>query len=165
MNDKYEQSAAEMLKQLPRGAFLSVRGGDKINTMTIGWGAQGFIWNKPIVMVMVRYTRYTYELLENAHEFSVCVPKGGSFKKELAVAGAKSGRDIDKFQELNLTIVPGRETLAPVIDNCGLVYECRIVYRQAMNPEHLDSAIKEKYYADDNYHVLYFGEIVACYEN
>lgn len=161
----YYESAPEMLEQLPRGAFLSVRAGDKINTMTIGWGAIGCVWFKPVLMVMVRYTRYTYELMEQASEFSVCVPLDSSFKKELAVAGTKSGREIDKFQELNLTIGKGQATEAPVIDQCGLVYECRTVFRQEMNPQFLDQAIKDKYYADDNYHVLYFGEIVACYRN
>ena len=163
--DNYQQFTPEMLEQLPRGAFLSVRAGDKINTMTIGWGAVGNIWFKPVLMVMVRYTRYTYELMEKATEFSVCVPLDNSFKKELGVAGTKSGRDMDKFQELNLTIGQGQATSAPVIDGCGLVFECRTVFRQSMNPEYLDPAIKEKYYADDNYHVLYFGEIVACYKN
>lgn len=161
----YYEFTPEMLEQLPRGAFLSVRVGDKINTMTIGWGAVGCIWFKPVLMVMVRYTRYTYELMEQATEFSVCVPLDNSFKKELAVAGTKSGRDIDKFEELNLTIGKGQKTNAPVIDQCGLVYECRTVYRQEMNPQFLDPAIKDKYYADDNYHVLYFGEIVASYKN
>jgi len=162
---KYYESTPEMLEQLPRGAFLSVRSGDKINTMTIGWGAIGCIWFKPVLMVMVRYTRYTYELMEKASEFSVCVPLDNNLKKELGVAGTKSGRDIDKFEELSLTIGQGQATKAPVIDQCGQVYECRIVYKQAMDPEFLDPAIKEKYYADDNYHVLYFGEIVACYKN
>lgn len=162
---KYYEFTPQMLEQLPRGAFLSVKSGDKINTMTIGWGAIGCIWFKPILMVMVRYTRYTYELMEQASEFSVCVPLDNNFKKELGVAGTKSGRDIDKFQELNLTIGSGRATNAPVIDQCGLVYECRTVFRQEMNPEYLDPAIKAKYYSDDNYHVLYFGEIVASYKN
>lgn len=161
----YYEFTPQMLEQLPRGAFLSVKSGDKINTMTIGWGAIGCIWFKPILMVMVRYTRYTYELMEQASEFSVCVPLDNNFKKELGVAGTKSGRDIDKFQELNLTIGSGRATNAPVIDQCGLVYECRTVFRQEMNPEYLDPAIKAKYYSDDNYHVLYFGEIVASYKN
>jgi len=161
----YYEFTPQMLEQLPRGAFLSVRAGDKINTMTIGWGAIGCIWFKPVLMVMVRYSRFTYELMEQASEFSVCVPMDNSFKKELGIAGTKSGRDIDKFEELNLTIGPGQATDAPVIDGCGLVYECRTVFRQEMNPEYLDPAIKAKYYADDNYHVLYFGEIVASYKN
>ncbi|MGE5391075.1 MAG: flavin reductase family protein [Deltaproteobacteria bacterium] len=161
----YYEFTPEMLEQLPRGAFLSVRAGEKINTMTIGWGAIGCIWFKPVLMVMVRYTRYTYELMEQASEFSVCVPLGNQFKKELGVAGTKSGRDIDKFRELDLTIGNGQSTNAPVIDQCGLVYECRTVFRQEMNPDFLDPAIKEKYYSDDNYHVLYFGEIVASYKN
>jgi flavin reductase (DIM6/NTAB) family NADH-FMN oxidoreductase RutF len=131
-NLKYHEMAREMLDQLPRGAFLSVKAGERINTMTIGWGAIGYMWQKPVLIVMVRYSRYTHELISQAQEFSVSVPQNNDFKKSLAVAGSKSGRDMDKFQELNLTITPGQKTEAPVIAGCGLVYECRILYRQAL---------------------------------
>jgi flavin reductase (DIM6/NTAB) family NADH-FMN oxidoreductase RutF len=164
-NLKYHEMAREMLDQLPRGAFLSVKAGERINTMTIGWGAIGYMWQKPVLIVMVRYSRYTHELISQAQEFSVSVPQNNDFKKSLAVAGSKSGRDMDKFQELNLTITPGQKTEAPVIAGCGLVYECRILYRQALDPEGLNEAIKSKFYSDEDYHVLYFGEILACYEN
>lgn len=162
---KYNQLAPEMLEQLPRGAFLSVRSGDRINTMTIGWGALGFIWQRPVMMVMVRYSRFTHELIQNSPEFSVCVPLNSGFKKELALAGTKSGRDIDKFKAFKLEVVPGAKTNAPVIGDCGLVYECKIVFRQPMNPDNLDQDIKAKYYDDNDYHVLYFGEILSCYKN
>ena len=37
------------------------------------------------------------------------------------------------------------------------------VYKQAMAPEQLATALQEKWYATGNYHTLYFGEIVATY--
>ena len=73
----------KILEQLPKGAFLTVKNGEKMNVMTIGWGNIGFIWGKPIFTALVRYSRYTYELLENSGEFAVCVPKKDSMKKEL----------------------------------------------------------------------------------
>ncbi|WP_369397352.1 hypothetical protein [Syntrophomonas palmitatica] len=45
-NLKYHEMSREMLEQLPRGAFLSVKAGERINTMTIGWGAVGYMWQK-----------------------------------------------------------------------------------------------------------------------
>ncbi|HOO44668.1 MAG TPA: flavin reductase family protein, partial [Deltaproteobacteria bacterium] len=33
-------------KQLQKGAFLTVKAGDALNTMTIGWGLIGFIWQR-----------------------------------------------------------------------------------------------------------------------
>lgn len=162
---KYHARAGELLQQLPRGAFLSVGAGDKINTMTIGWGAIGFFWARPVMIVGVRYSRYTYELMENARDFSVSAPLNADFKKALAGAGSKSGRDMDKFQIFNLKAEGGQEIDSPVIDSCGLIYECKLIYKQSMDPEMLAEELRKKYYPHDDYHVIYWGEIVSTYIN
>lgn len=164
-NINYEETAGQFLDALPRGAFLSVKSGDKINTMTIGWGSIGYAWKKPVIMVMVRYSRYTYDLIKDASDFTVSIPLDSDFKSPLAISGSKSGRDINKFEECKLTADNAQTVSSPVIGECGLVYECKILYRQPMTAEGLDPEIAEKMYADDNWHVLYFGEITACYNN
>ncbi|MDD2620303.1 MAG: flavin reductase family protein [Syntrophomonadaceae bacterium] len=161
----YSQFAGEMLKQLPKGIFLSVSTGEEINTMTIGWGSIGFMWQKPVIIVLVRPSRYTYSLLQKAQEFTVSIPLNSEMKKSLAIAGSSSGRDIDKFGTLNLTAQPGKCISSPVIGECGLIYECRVIFQQTMDPETLDMDIREKFYAHEDYHVMYFGEILACYKN
>lgn len=161
----YEQYSAQFLNQLPRGAFLTVKAGENINTMTIGWGSIGFMWQRPVLMVMVRHSRYTYQLMENAGDFSVCLPAQGELKQDLAIAGTKSGRDIDKFSECKLTAKNGRTISSPIIGECGLVYECRLLFKQAMDADNLNPEIREKFYADNDLHVLYYAEITACYEN
>jgi len=160
----YEAYAQQFLSQLPRGAFLTVRDGERINTMTIGWGSIGFMWQKPILMVMVRPSRYTYELLESAQDFSVSVPQTGELRKSLADAGSLSGHDVDKFEACNLTTRPARHIASPVIDGCGLIFECRTLLHQTMDSECLDKSLRDKIYRDEDYHDLYFGEILACYQ-
>ena len=54
--------AETILKVLAKGAFLTTAAGGRHNTMTIGWGALGNIWGKPVFTVMVRHSRYTHEL-------------------------------------------------------------------------------------------------------
>lgn len=162
---KYNAMSREMLEQLPRGAFLSVKSGNEKNTMTIGWGAIGFFWQRPVLIVGVRYSRHTYSLIEKATDFSVTVPLSGNFKKELAGAGSKSGRDIDKFTVFNLQAAAGKEIDSPVIGGCGLVYECRLIFKQIMEPELLNEELLNKFYKDGDYHVMYYGEIVSCYTN
>lgn len=46
MDIKFNELSKEMLQQLQKGAFLTVENGDKVNTMTIGWGSIGIMWNK-----------------------------------------------------------------------------------------------------------------------
>lgn len=159
----YDQYAAQFLTQLPRGAFLTVKAGEKINVMTIGWGSLGYIWQRPIMMVMVRQSRYTYQLMEEAADFSVSLPAPGELKQDLAIAGTKSGRDIDKFKESKLTAKNAREIVSPIIDECNLIYECRPLFKQIMEADKLSADIREKYYADNDLHVIYYAEILACY--
>lgn len=162
-NLSYEEYSQQYLTQLPKGVFLTVKEGDRINTMTIGWGTIGFIWRKPILMVMVRCSRHTFGLIDKAPDFSVSVPSAGEMKKNLAIAGSKSGRDLDKFETAAIKPQPARSIESPVIKDCELVFECKTVFKQIMEPELLDEPIRTKFYSDNDYHVMYYGEIVACY--
>lgn len=159
----FNEKSKEMLDQINKGAFLTVTDGEVTNTMTIGWGNIGIIWSKPIFMIAVRYSRYTYDILEKAKDFTISVPINKNLKKELAYCGTYSGKDVDKFKECNLILRDGLSVNSPVIENCELHYECKIVYKQAMEPATLDESIKDRYYKDKDYHILYFGEIVNCY--
>ena len=160
---KYNQYAKEALEGLMRGAFLNVSHEGKDNTMTIGWGSLGYIWKKPIVMVMVRYSRHTYRMLDDAGEFTVSIPFGDDFKKELAFCGTKSGRDVNKFDGCDLITVKGHKVNAPLIDGCDLHYECKVVYKQVMEPGMLNGDLDAKFYKNNDFHVLYYGEIVGTY--
>ncbi len=160
---RYNEYSKEMMEQLEKGAFLTVKNDNKLNTMTIGWGTLGFMWNKPVFIVAVRYSRYTYEMLEKAKEFTVSVPLKVDMKKELAICGTKSGRDMDKFKECGLTSVDSKVIHTPIIGECELHYECKVVYQQAMEPGLLAQEIKDAKYQNNDYHIMYYGEIVASY--
>ncbi len=160
----FEQYAQEFLTQLPRGAFLTVKDGERLNTMTIGWGNVGYIWQKPVITVMVRYSRHTYGLIDNAPDFSVSLPAPGEMRKALAIAGSVSGRDVDKFVAAGVSAQPARSIQSPVINGCSLIFECRTIFKQIMDPNLLDNNVQSSYYASNDYHVMYYGEIVDCYK-
>ncbi|MGI6066563.1 MAG: flavin reductase family protein [Bacillota bacterium] len=160
----FSELAKETLEQIKSGAFLVVQDGDKANIMTIGWGSIGFIWKRPVFTVLVRYSRYTYELLEKVNEFTVNFPLQNNMNQELSFCGTKSGRDVDKFMECRLTPVPAKKVAAPVIKECDYFYECRIVCRQAMQPALVDEEIISTSYPNGDFHMLYYGEILASYK-
>lgn len=144
------------------GVFLSVAG-EKPNTMTIGWGAASYIWNRPVFIAMVRPQRYTHELLERTDVFTVSVPTRNLLRAELAFAGRASGRDGNKFESHGLTAVPALKVPAPIVGECGLHLECRILLRQEMSPGRLSQEIIDYTYKANDEHELYFGEVLACY--
>ena len=144
------------------GVFLNI-GGEKPNTMTIGWASVGWLWNKPVFMVLVRPQRHSYDMLLRAGEFTVSVPTANPLRKELAFAGTASGRDCDKFSGHGLTALPAQVVNAPIVGECGLHLECRILLRQEMSPERLSQEIIDYTYKANDEHELYFGEVLACY--
>jgi len=155
----------EAAEQLSRGgAFLTTALKGEKNTMTISWAAMGRIWNKPVLIVAVRYSRHTFELIDTSDEFTVSFPASGQLASELAFCGTKSGRDMDKFKECGFEVYEAETVGAPLIDKCRIHIECKVVYKQAMEPGNLDEKIKKTFYKPGNdYHVLYYGEVTACH--
>ena len=158
----FDQYAPQVLQQLPKGAFLTVCHGGRDNTMTIGWGSLGVIWGKPVFSVLVRPSRFTYGLLEASGEFTVSVPLA-DMAKALGICGSKSGRDLDKFAAAGLQKLPGIKLATPVIGGAGLHYECKVVFKQPMNPALLDAGINAASYPSGDHHTIYYGLIEACW--
>lgn len=158
----YDEYASKVLEILPKGAFLTTAYGKKTNSMTIGWGTIGIMWSKPVFMVMVRPSRFTYELLEKSNEFTVSIPLK-DMQQALNICGSKSGRNIDKLALAGLSTQPGEKINTPVIAGAGLHYECKVVYKRAMLPNALTPQTLQACYPNEDYHILYMGEIVATY--
>jgi flavin reductase (DIM6/NTAB) family NADH-FMN oxidoreductase RutF len=164
MNDvDYMHVAEDSINKIKEGAFLTVKSGNALNTMTIGWATFGVVWRKPIMMVCVRSSRHTFRIIEAAKDFTVTVP-AGDMRKETDFCGTTSGRDVDKFKMCHLETTDSREVASPIIKIPGRHYECKIIYKSAMDPAHLEKDYDSSLYPKKDYHTLYFGEILACYE-
>ena len=153
----------EATERLEKGAFLTTKVKGETNTMTIGWGSIGYIWSKPMFSVLVRESRHTYQLIENSDEFTVSIPLTDKLKSALAFCGSKSGADYDKFKECDLTARPGQEVDVPIIGECELHYECKIVFQQEMEKDNLIAEYQTNNYPGNDYHTIYYGEILTSY--
>ena len=161
--------AKEINYALEKGILLTTKAGDKLNTMTIGWGMMGIQWNKPIFIALVRGCRHTYSMLEQNPEFTVNIPLDAVDKNIIRVCGTKSGRDMDKFQELGLTTEAPEKISVPGIRQLPLTLECKVLYKQQQYPDHMLSKEPLKFYQEnpariqDDYHTAYYAEIVSAY--
>jgi len=162
----FKEALEESLKVMGgMGLLLAAQdSAGKPNAMTIGWGSPGIIWGKPIFTVYVRPSRYTYRLIEETGAFTVCVP-GEELKQAVAFCGSVSGRDHDKFAEMGLTAVPAAHVQAPLIEECPIQFECKVVHKNDVIPEELAQDIRTGAYPAGDYHRCYFGEILACYKD
>ncbi|HEY3377156.1 MAG TPA: flavin reductase family protein [Armatimonadota bacterium] len=146
----------------PEGILL-VSGADPAhaNPMTISWGMFGIMWGKPVVMVMVRPTRHTWNFISTAPDFTVNW-MSEDWSDATRLCGTQSGRDADKFAATGLSPVKGSVVNSPILEESALSLECRTLYRTDLRPEQfLDASILSNY-PEQDYHGLFFGEIVAA---
>ncbi len=126
------------------------------NTMTVSWGNMGIMWNKNIVTVFIRPQRYTKEFLDRFDNFTLSFYEE-SFREALKLCGSKSGRDLDKIKAAGLT--PVHENGTTYFEEARLVLECKKIYLDKIRPEgFLDPSI-QKNYPENDYHLIYMGEI------
>ncbi len=160
------------MNAMGKGILITSRAGDKVNSMTIGWGALGIEWSKPMFTAYIREGRYTRELLDEGNSFTINIPLEGADRKILGIVGTKSGRDTNKIEEAGITYVPSEKVDAPAVQEYALTLECKLVYRQLQDrnevaeeymdyyPQDVDSSNTG---ANKDFHAAYMGEIVDAY--
>lgn len=121
----------------------------KPNIITLAW-AGTVCTNPPMVSVSVRPERYSYGLLKEKGEFVINITT-----RELVLAadycGVKSGRDTDKFREMNLTPVPALEVKAPMIKESPVNIECRVTQILPLGSHDMFLAQVMAVHADERY--------------
>lgn len=157
------QAAGRILEALPKGILLTTKAGEKVNTMVIGWGAVGVNWGQHVFAAYVRHSRFTHDLLEQNREFTVNIPLSDPDPKLIALCGARSGRDLDKLTEGNLTPVESRTVSAPALMEFPMTLECKVIYQQTENLDLLPPQLQDRYYPQGDPHDLYYGLITAAY--
>ena len=141
------------------------------NIITIAW--TGTICTNPAMLyISVRPTRYSYHLIRESGEFVVNLTT-----KDLVKAtdwcGVRSGRDVDKAKELDLTYEEPETISVPGIKELPLTLECRVVYKQTQDISAMTKEDQGKFYPQNvdstftgsnrDTHVAYYGEIVNAY--
>jgi len=94
------------------------------NMITIGW--TGTICSDPaMAYVSIRKSRFSHHMVSETGEFVINLTTE-ALAHATDYAGVKSGKDIDKFKELNLTPVMGTLEYAPMIAESPVCIECKV---------------------------------------
>jgi len=133
------------------------------NVMTIGWALFGQIWGQPICAVLVRPSRYTFDLINRAGVFTVnAMPPG--FEEAVARCGAVSGRQVDKIAEQGWTVRKGETLDVPYIAEAALHLECRTVFTSQVTPA-LDAKLIADCYPRGDFHTIYHGLVTGVFRH
>lgn len=120
---KIQLKGANLLAPLPV-VMVSVGDKDKSNIITVAW--TGIVCSQPPrVYVSVRHDRFSYDILKNSGEFVI----NFTTDKLLAACdycGIRSGRDIDKFAEMNFTKQQANCVSTPLIGESPINLECKV---------------------------------------
>ena len=165
--------SSHILQALATGILLTTSDGQRVNTMTIGWGMLGIDWSLPVFISYVRTSRLSYEYLLANPQFSVNVPVGKIDRRILGIAGTKSGREMDKISALGLHLEEAELISVPGIRELPLTLECNVIYRQAQDPAAIPQKLRDAFHPADGtdlskalnrtYHTAFYGQIVAAY--
>lgn len=120
-----------------------------VNIITIAWTGT-ICTNPPMAYISVRPERYSYSMLEETGEFVINLTT-----KDLVFAtdfcGVKSGREVDKFQEMNLTQGEAAKVNVPVIKESPVNIECRVTEQREFGSHTMFLAKVEAVQADQAY--------------
>ena len=97
---------------------------DRPNFMAVGWVTR-VNFQPPMIAVALGKGHYTNGGIHASGAFSVNIP-GTDLLAKVDYCGIVSGRDEDKASLF--TVVRGEKTGAPMIDECPLSMECKLVH-------------------------------------
>lgn len=95
------------------------------NITTVAW--TGIInSNPPLVYVSLRNTRKSHEIIKDKGEFVINIPNK-DLVWQVDFCGTKSGKNVDKFTEAKLDKEPAKIVKAPLIKQCPINIECKVI--------------------------------------
>lgn len=142
--EKITWKPGNMLYPLPAVMVSCADRAGNDNILTIAWTGT-ICSNPPMLSISVRKERHSYPMIHESGEFVVNLTT-----EDLVFAtdycGVKSGRDVDKWKEMNLTRESGEVVKAPMIKESPVNIECHVT--------------EEK---DLGSHVMFLAEVVSVH--
>lgn len=97
---------------------------DNYNIITIAWTGT-ICTNPPMTYISIRPNRYSYNIIKESTEFVINL-SCEHLTKAVDYCGVKSGRDVNKFDEMNLTMEKATKISAPLIAESPVNIECKV---------------------------------------
>lgn len=129
----------------PAALITCVSADGRPNIITLGEVFNVSLRRPPIVGLAIRKATYSHGLIAGTGEFVVNMPTT-RILRETDLCGTRSGLQTDKFAESGLTPIPADKVRPPLIKECPLNIECRLVSVQEVGD-----------------HDLFLGEVLAVH--
>ena len=127
-------------------AVISVGVGEEANLITLAYVGKVCL-EPPIITISIQPKRHSYQLIETHGEFVINYPSKDQLK-EMDYCGTRSGRDVNKWEELGLTKEAGDKVKVPMVKEFPWNMECTVENKLKFGS-----------------HVCYFGRVVAVHSD
>ncbi len=120
----------------PAALITSADANGKANIITLGEVFNISIQDPVIVGIAIRPSRYSHALISASREFVVNLPTA-AIVQQVVQCGKVSGRELDKFAVFGLTALPAATVGAPLIAECPVNIECKVLSIQTVGDHDL----------------------------
>lgn len=111
--------------------LLTTAAKGRANVMTMSWHMM-VDFEPPLIACIVSNANHSFAALRATGECVIAIPAVKLAQKVVEV-GNTSGRDIDKFAAFGLTPVPAKRVRAPLIAECFVNLECKVIDTRLVN--------------------------------
>lgn len=144
--EKKEGNKKSCLRPMPP-AIVSCRDkSGRDNALVVGY-ASNCSFDPPMVMVGIREQRFSYNIVKETGVFVVNIASKNN-KEMYDYLGKVSGRDEDKFKKMGIKTRTGDMVDAPLLLDCPVNIECRVVDVLKTGSHELFIGVVEKVHAD-----------------
>lgn len=138
-----------MLYPLPAVMVSCARPEEKPNIITVAW--TGTVCSSPaMVSISVRPERYSYNIIKETGEFVINLTTE-RLVRATDYCGVRSGRDVDKFAEMHLTVGACEGVSAPLIEESPVNIGCRVKQILELGSHHMFVADVTSVMVDGSY--------------
>ncbi|MCL2350136.1 MAG: flavin reductase family protein [Defluviitaleaceae bacterium] len=130
----------------PIGLVVSIDENKKPNVMTASDIVNINLRNPAIIGISIARAAHTHSLITKSGQFTINFPTSAILEK-VDLVGSCSGRKVaDKFEKYGLTPAKSSEIDAPIIEECPVNLECKVIST-----------------ADAGKHTLFIAEVAAMH--
>lgn len=145
---KTRWKAGNMIYPLP-AVMVSCGDEESANIVTVAWTGT-ICTNPPMTYISLRPSRYSYDIIKRTGVFVINLTTE-ALVRATDFCGVKSGRDLDKFAEMGLTIERDEETQCPMILESPVSIVCETVEIKELGSHHMFIANVKSVYVDERY--------------
>jgi flavin reductase (DIM6/NTAB) family NADH-FMN oxidoreductase RutF len=147
MANKKSFKPGTLLSPVP-AVMISCGNKEEKNIITIAW--TGIINSEPpMTYISVRKSRHSHKLIAETKEFVINLTTE-ALTWSADYCGIKSGREIDKFEKMNLTPIPAEIVSCPMIAESPINLECKVVEMHEYPSHDMFVAEIVKIHVDEN---------------